>query len=364
MDILNGIRRFTDTLTGLHVQPIFPKWKAIGSSVQGFSHVRSDLPNQDALKYLPDNGIGIRIILSVADGHGSKNYFRSDIGSKLAVETACEVCNSFLKDYSGKESEKIKDLKFRDVICREIVRKWKERVNDHILNNPFTSEEESLLLKKQESGKKPNGEKIRYRPSDCLEDNQTIPYGATILSIVVTEKFLLYLQLGDGDILTISSDGTVSRPLPKDDRLIANETTSLCLPIAWEEFRVRYQPVDKIAPILIMVSSDGYSNSFSISSDFEKVGSDILGMIGKEPEDIEKGIDTVQKNLENWLKETSEHGSGDDITIGIICNLDKIKEFSKNKPLMDEKKEMRIAEKPLESHTDSQKDIPIIEWIN
>ena len=363
MDVLSGIRKFTDTLTGSHIHPIIPNWRVIGSSIRGFSHIRLDLPNQDAIKYLPDKGTGARIILSIADGHGSKNYFRSDIGSKFAVETACEVCAGFLKDYSGKESEKIKDLKFRDVICREIVRKWKERVNDHILNNPFSPEEEILISKKQENGKKPDGEKIRYRPSDGLEDYQVIPYGTTILSIVVTEKFILYLQLGDGDILAITSDGKVSRPLPKDDRLIANETTSLCLPIAWEEFRVRYQPIDKVAPILIMVSSDGYSNSFSISSDFEKVGSDILEMISKDPEDIEKEIGTVKENLDSWLKETSEHGSGDDITVGIICNLDKIREFSKNKPRIDETKKTSNEVKNLAGDPDSPKDTQAIEWV-
>jgi hypothetical protein len=41
---------------------------------------------------------------------------------------------------------------------------------------------------------------------------------------------------------------------------------------------------------------------------------DIWEMIRSE------GKDYVQKHLEEWLIETSEGGSGDDITVGIICN--------------------------------------------
>jgi hypothetical protein len=175
----------------------------------------------------------------------------------------------------------------------------------------------------------------------------------------------LYLQLGDGEILTILPNGTISRPIPKDERLIANETTSLCLPIAWEEFRVRYQPVDSNSPVLIMVSSDGYSNSFSDVNDFEKVGSDILKMIIKEPDDINKGIDIVNENLEKWLNETSEKGSGDDITVGFICNLDKIREFSKNQIVSKEKNETNTSETEKHPEGDKilKKDEQIIEWI-
>jgi serine/threonine protein phosphatase PrpC len=370
MDVLNTaknrFKRFTDTLSGTFIpQVTSADWQTIGTSVRGFSHIHSGLPNQDALKYLPEKGIRKCVILSVADGHGSKNYFRSDIGSRLAVETACEVCSNFLKDYSGKESVKIKNLKFRDVICREIVRKWKEKINTHISNNAFTPDEELLLQKKQENQKNEGAEKIRYRPSESLEEYQFIPYGTTVLSIIVTEKYILYLQLGDGDILTILPNGTVSRPIPKDERLIANETTSLCLPIAWEEFRVRYQPVDSNSPVLIMVSSDGYSTSFSDVNDFEKAGTDILKMIIKEPEDINKGIDIVNENLEKWLKETSEKGSGDDITVGLICNLDKMRDLSKNQILREEKNETNVpeTEQQLERNSHTEKKDQIIEWI-
>jgi serine/threonine protein phosphatase PrpC len=367
-----GIRKFTDTLTGTHGPPsVISSWRIIGSSIRGASHIRTNLSNQDALNWKPENGTGTRCILAVADGHGSKKYFRSDVGARLAVETACEVCESFIRDYSGKDSGSVQDLKFRDVIGREIVRKWQERVRDHMQQNPFSQDEQNLLVRKPANETKPEGDKIRYRPPGGLEDsNYTIPYGTTLLAVIVTEKFLLYLQLGDGDIITLSQDGSLSHPLPKDERLLANETTSLCLPIAWEEFRVRYQPADSRSPILILVSSDGYSNSFTNYHDFEKVGSDILRMIINHPEEIGKGIDTVQAHLTGWLQETSEKGSGDDITVGILCDLTRIAEYSKTLKEQRTGQEGILNEngdspaEHLSDRNEAKDGIPSIEWIN
>jgi hypothetical protein len=69
-------------------------------------------------------------------------------------------------------------------------------------------------------------------------------------------------------------------------------------------------------PALILVSTDGYSNSFSNDHNFLKVGTDIWEIVRSE------GLSEVDKNLKSWLKEVSEKGSGDDITMGIICRAD------------------------------------------
>jgi serine/threonine protein phosphatase PrpC len=299
-------------------------WKTIGSTVRGASHFRSGLPNQDAIKFVPDSGEGTHTILAVSDGHGSASYFRSDHGARLAVDAACEVCSRFLKDYAGRES--VQDIKFKDVICREIVRCWLEKVNLDILQNPFTSKEEEIIKNKMGDPQK-RAETRRPRPSssDGPSEYQILPYGATILAAIVTQKYFLFLQLGDGDILTVSPEGVVSRPLPGDERLIANETTSLCLPVAWDEFRIRYQPVDTHPPALILISSDGYANSYPDNKNFEKVGTDLLAMILEEKEGIEKGIDSISEKLESWMKETTEKGCGDDISLGIVCNLEVLR---------------------------------------
>ena len=146
-----------------------------------------------------------------------------------------------------------------------------------------------------------------------------LAYGATLLAVVVAESFILYLQLGDGDILVVSEAGEVSRaPLPTDERLFANETTSLCLRDAWREFRSHFQVISASSPALILVSTDGYGNSFRDEAGFLQVGADVLAMIRAD------GLDAVSASLETWLTEASQEGSGDDVTLGILCRMDTL----------------------------------------
>jgi hypothetical protein len=148
--------------------------------------------------------------------------------------------------------------------------------------------------------------------------NPLLAYGATSLTVAVEESFILYLQLGDGEILYVSGKGEVTRALPEDERLFANETTSLCTPDAEENFRVRLQPLAGEPPALILISTDGYVNSFSDSAGFFKVGSDLLEMLRAD------GFDPVNASLKGWLEEATRSGSGDDCTLGLICRMDAL----------------------------------------
>jgi hypothetical protein len=129
---------------------------------------------------------------------------------------------------------------------------------------------------------------------------------------------LLFLQLGDGDILTVMEDGQVLRPMPRDPRLIANETTSLCMDDAWREMRCHFQTLSGQPPALVLVSTDGYANSFVNEAAFLRVGSDILEML------CERGVRAVSSDIPSWLREASEAGSGDDITLGVLYRMDVV----------------------------------------
>ena len=69
---------------------------------------------------------------------------------------------------------------------------------------------------------------------------------------------------------------------------------------------------DDDAPALVLASTDGYVNSFADDAGFLKVGSDLLAMIRSE------GLDQVGIQLEGWLGEVSELGSGDDVSLGLL----------------------------------------------
>jgi hypothetical protein len=140
-------------------------------------------------------------------------------------------------------------------------------------------------------------------------------YGATLVCIAQSQTALICWQLGDGQILVIS-EGTcrVSDPLGSDDQLIANETTSLCQDNAWNLFRFRFQPTIAL-PALILLTTDGYPNSFESPEGFKQVASDLLNLLDRD------GADAVDAQIPGWLLEASKSGSGDDVSIAILYGM-------------------------------------------
>jgi serine/threonine protein phosphatase PrpC len=285
------------------------KWRCIGESVRGASHLRSGLPNQDAIQWYPGHpepGLGLPVILAVSDGHGSAKSFRSDKGSRFAVSNAINVIQEFFSTIQKSDINfsTLKDGTER-LLPQRLVNGWRTIVQQHLEENPFTDEEKENLVKR-------DGESAWK----AVENNNFLVYGATLLAVLVTESFILYVQLGDGDILEVSSEGETTRMLQRDPRLIANETTSLCMNKAWNEFQVHLEPYTKAMsrkmPALILVSTDGYSNSFSTDEGFAKIGRDYLNMFKSH------SAEEVREKLQVFLEETSEKGSRDDITLGII----------------------------------------------
>jgi hypothetical protein len=259
--------------------------------------------------------------LAVSDGHGSAKSFRSDRGSRFAVETAIKVIQEF---FLSSQSSDLNFSALKDAAQRllppRLVNEWRKAVNkdlglsendeEKLTNKPnFTDEEKQILVDK-------DGEAAWQ----AVENNYFLAYGATVLAVLVTEFFIVYIQLGDGDILEVDSKGNTTRPLERDPNLIANETTSLCMNKAWNEFQVHIklypQGTPKEIPALILVSTDGYSNSFSTDEGFFKIGQDYRQMFKSNL------TEEVRQKLEGFLQETSEKGSGDDITLGMIKRLE------------------------------------------
>ena len=278
-------------------EPVDQCWRAIGCSVQGASHVRRGTVNQDAIGWRPEDGDGDRVVLAVADGHGSAKNFRSATGARLARDVALGIASEILTP--GPLEPSLVKRTLEDVVPMRIVRDWLELVQADLRESPLSAEELAAL--EEQAGRKSR---------DLVKQNPHIAYGSTLVTALATESFTAFWQIGDGDVLTISDHGTVGRPVPGDERLIANETTSLCSPEAWHFFRVAMLGTQ--AP-MILVSTDGFANSFQNDDGFFKFGSDVRQMIETD------GIDAVNGRLQTWLTELTQRGSGDDISLGIIC---------------------------------------------
>ena len=269
-----------------------PHWQTIKASVRGASHCRSGLPNQDAVRVTrcrDDRGL----CLALADGHGSAKSFRSQRGARLAVIVAQQVCGQLFNLDNPSQIKRWAE----DRMPHELVRRWREHVDKLLLRQPFTPQELASL------------DAVSRRQ---VEAQPYLAYGSTLLAAVVAPAFILYLQLGDGDILTVSTQGNIERPMPRDDRLIANETTSLCSDKAWNEVRISFQTLAGAPPALILVSSDGYANSYRDEASFQQVAQDMWAMLQGE------GEAAVKPHLHEWLNDASQQGSGDDISVGLI----------------------------------------------
>jgi hypothetical protein len=276
-------------------------WKVAHACVRGSSHQRSGLPNQDAAQCTVTPGAqGTVAVAVVSDGHGSPRHFRSQIGSSLAVSTVAGTMQGFLRESVASNGhvpfvpEQVHELE------RKIVSGWLAAVHSDLEHNPFTEAE--LAAVEKEDGTEGRA---------AVESSPELAYGATLLAAGATDNVLLYLQLGDGEILSVSATGTTTRPLPPDDRLIANQTTSLCQPEAWKDFRSSWV-TDAGLPSLVLLSTDGYANSFRSDEDFLKIGQDYLEIIRQQ------GIASLAEELPAILTEATQQGSGDDITLAIM----------------------------------------------
>lgn len=256
-------------------------WSIAGHSVIGASHVRHDLPNQDAIVWSGDP-VGAAV-LAVSDGHGSSRHFRSKDGSRIAVDVAVEVLSQEAAWIGTPAASRQPDA-----LVAGIIAAWRARVLDHAARNPM-----------------PEG-------SSGDEEEILLAYGATLIAAAVSASETVVLQLGDGDLLLGRSDGTILRPLPDDEGLVGEQTYSLCLPDAPERTRVRALPHAAPEIDFIMLSTDGLSKSFADPRAF-------VNLAGSWRKAIrEQGLSSVVNGLDEWLSSTSREGSGDDITVGFM----------------------------------------------
>jgi serine/threonine protein phosphatase PrpC len=241
--------------------------------------------------------------LAVADGHGSTRSFRSDRGSAMAAECALREWTRLIRRLGPDAPLSRVRNQAAHFWPPALLASWKAAVRADLAKTPFTQLDFAAF---PEPPPQP-------RPGEDWPIAAYLAYGATLVTVAITNRYVIYSQLGDGDILTVLADGTVGRPLPRRHEYMANQTVSLCSHHAVTEFQVRVDSLRGRAPAMIMLSTDGYANCFGDDEGFFKVGSDFLSYLRSQ------GTDFVREKLEQWLKQSSHDGSGDDITVGLAA---------------------------------------------
>lgn len=202
------------------------KWAVTGYSLIGSSHIRKEMPNQDAYGYKDlENDIQV---LALSDGHGGAAHKFSDVGSKIAVDTLLEVTSTYCESKQASDTREVYDslrFDFEETLSKAIQNRWNEKIQaDENYESPYQ-------------------------------------YGCTLLAAVKMKDYLALLQLGDGKIAIVYDDGVVYYPMPRDLRYENNETASLSQPNAWAEMKVVVMPLEANIH-MIALASDGVENAY------------------------------------------------------------------------------------------------------
>jgi len=263
-------------------------YRGFSLTALGDSHKESASVCQDSADCLIADDFAVA---AVADGHGGENYFRSDVGSRLAVEAALlKFLEIFRNHRCCFESPRARERNIRQ-LAGSILFHWRGEVGLHYGQNPLNGREEEICRANNIDPKDPKK----------LESF----YGTTLIAAVMAWDFALALQIGDGACVFIT-EGRPGIPVPPDDRLHFGLTTSLCDSEAIDNFRHVF--LDK-PPEAVFLSTDGFVDSYG--TDFLKMAREICHKMSGDHE-------KTQKELQDWLPVVSERGSRDDMGLAGI----------------------------------------------
>ncbi len=288
-------------------------------SVQGASHIKQNKECQDASESYSDERCAIAV---VCDGHGGDDYVRSASGSKFACTIAREKILKFIQNVNRdalkyNATEQIRDLQSK------IIAAWNAAVYEHYNDHPFTEAEIAVLSAHA---------KYKYLHEKRVES----AYGTTLIAAACTEDYWFGIHIGDGKCVVVYPDGQFCQPISWDEKCCLNETTSLCDDNAIERFR-RYYSSEQL-PVAVFISSDGIDGSFNTEQQFNDLYKSVLYSFATND------FDTARDELGDYLPRLSAQGSGDDMSVAAILDLDRIRELDVVKTYDPEEKKARIAE--------------------
>lgn len=298
------------------------------ATVRGHSHVMNKLPCEDSSSSFSseDNKYHIAII---ADGHGSKSCFRSAYGSKLATEVTLECLQQFAE--ATLVSEEIEERFYKDLFSNSryrhmtmrrltdtILAEWHNRVLEDYKNNPLTIEEMTKCKNEYQ-----NEKKISHI------------YGTTLIAALKLPKCMLLFQQGDGRCDVLYDDGFVDQPIPWDSRCEGTSTTSLCDEDAAESFRNCVINLSEKPVIACYVGCDGVEDAYRDTYGSHGGSHSLMGGVHTFYKYLTCQIhDIGQEKFKTWLSDFltefsakgifSRCGSGDDISVSGIVDLDRI----------------------------------------
>lgn len=310
------------------------KFYEFHQSVTGYLHERKGIGCEDWSE--SENGRGGKgqfYIAVVADGHGDPACMRSGVGAKMAAEVAKNQLSEFARTALCEEDEnsikgQLESGRHRDILKRlidNIVSEWIKKVDADLKENPLTEEELNQAGSYADA----------YREKEELRHI----YGTTLLAALKLPDYLILLQQGDGRCVVFYKDkeGTPKQPIALDERCHENVTTSMCD----EDAPLRLLKHSTVIPLgegkevmSCWLGCDGvedsYRNDEGIYTFYRKLMCELN-------ERKESGF---EEYLKKYLEEFSKIGSGDDISVGGIVDMDCIGDYAPSFALQVEEYEL------------------------
>lgn len=301
-------------------------------TVRGHLHVMNGFPCEDSSSSFSAENNRYHIAI-IADGHGAKSCFRSEYGSKVASEVAMECLQQFAETtlvLEETEERFYKDIfsnpRYRQMTIKQltdtILAKWHDRVLENYKNEPPTIEEMGDSVTEYQNGKNP-----------------LHIYGTTLLAALQMPGCLILLHQGDGRCDVFYEDGLVDQPIPWDPRCEDTTTTSLCDEDAGNSFRSCVINTSERPVTACFVGSDGVEDAYRDT--YEGLGNShvLMGGVHTFYKYLICQISKLtQEEFVAWLPVFLEEfsadgifsrtGSGDDVSVAGILDLDKISAFT------------------------------------
>ncbi len=161
------------------------------------------------------------------------------------------------------------------------------------------------------------------------------------------KEFRVGILSGDEKLTDFYPDDSYDQPVHWDDKRHLNVTTSICDDHAAERARVYVKKRDCSAaaidaigtikklkgkpdmPSAVFLNSDGVDDSFPIEDNMDHMAKkfyySVLRMFIENDDDPAKGWGTSVRELAAYLPDLSKRGSGDDISVAGIIDMDAVK---------------------------------------
>lgn len=257
------------------------KYDIFSSSVVGYKNKLKDKGSQD---YLRCENLEDGVICAIGDGHGIRRCKYSYKGS----EFACNACIDILTDLyikirntdENSLENLVEELRKDESIQKNIQQKWRQYVIEHYKT------------------KVPNVYDIDY-----------VLYGTTLIGVLLTKKFRIYLQIGDGDIIEYTNHFNLIE-YNKDSK-VYGVLNSMYLDDAYKYIDLKIDTINKQDIDALVMFSDGFTNSFRT---YNELSESLRYTINQYRKNVFTRYN-VNKEYKKYLESLSRNNSKDDISI-------------------------------------------------